>query len=67
MGLLDALVAPASAAYGHISVIATDLYLRTFFHNIAFRINTGIDYGLMAAVACRFYLVDGIGYLEKTS
>ena len=64
---LNALVAPAFPAYGHITLVASDFHLFALGDDIAVGVDTGVDYGLMAACAGRFYLVDGIGYLEKAS
>ena len=63
--LFDAFIAPTLATNGHISVIAADFDLCAFLDKIAVAVDTGIDNSLVAAVACRFYFVDCVGYPSK--
>ncbi len=67
VGLFYALVAPAFAAYGHVSLVAAYLHLLSLFDEVAVAVYAGIDYGLASARACGFYLVDCVGYLEEAS
>lgn len=64
---LDALVAPALAAYGYVAVIASDLYLFTFGNYLTITVDSGIDYRLATTVARRFHFLDGIGYLKEAT
>lgn len=65
--LLYPLVAPTFAAYCNIAVVATDFNLRTFFNYIAGRVDAGVHYSFVSAIAGRFYLVYGVGDFEKTT
>ena len=65
--MLDAFVAPAFAAYGDISVIATDFHLFSFRDYLAMGIDTGIDYCLAATGTGRLDLIDAVGNLEQPS
>ena len=62
---LDAAVAPAVAAQGHILVVAAYLHLVAVGDDVAVTIDAGIHYGLAAAGACALYLVDGVGQLKQ--
>ena len=64
-GLLDALVAPAFAAYCDIAIVAADLYHLSFGDDLAQRVHPRIDDSLTFAGAGRFNLVDRVGYLQK--
>lgn len=66
-GLLDAFVAPAFAAHGDVAVVAADLNLVAFFHEVAVGVDAGVDDGLVAACAGRFDFVDGVGNLEEAA
>ena len=58
---------PAVAAYGYVSVIASNLHLISFVHYISFGVNTGVYDGFASASAGRFYFVDGVGYLKQAA
>lgn len=66
LGLFDALVAPALAAYSHVTLIATDFHFGAFLHEIAIGVKSRIDDGLASAITCALDLLYGIGNLKQS-
>ena len=65
--LLDTFVAPALAAYGHVSVVSADFDLGPLADKIALSVYACVDDGFASAIACRLNFVDGIGNFEKAA
>lgn len=65
MRTFDALVAPAFATYGDISVIASDLHLFSLSDDLSVAVDSGVDDSLSAAIACRLHFIDRVGDLKQ--